>query len=397
MRKFTKLLATAVLITSLAAPVTVSADTTMQVHIDNYTNADDRVTVPAPAGTVIRVYTLENGVYTQLAEGISQGIDYDRDGVPNYEMATVLVAGGFVDVTNIYVTSQAPGQEESDKVVAAVPMATPEMAPDATDLTAAYGHGLYEVTVQNVPPGTEVYVYESADATQILAANFNAEGTAAPVSIMFNADSLPETVYVSYLINHAETALVPVPVTLDVEKAVTLENYYTGADTVSVHGLPGYTARVYDAAVGGTLLAEATIDESQFVPIELAAGFDGLQTVYVTLTKNGQTEGTRTAFNVPAIPDAPLAEQIHVTRDADGIEVVVENVPANVYVSVQGAAGSGLRGGEYNDSGETSTLTIPVYGTPGSEDTVLHVSFFVRDEDFNGAESPSIAVTIPML
>ncbi|ARU60088.1 hypothetical protein CBW65_02720 [Tumebacillus avium] len=397
MRKFTKLLAAAVLITSLATPVGVSADTTMHVHIDNYTNAADRVQVPAPVGTVIRVYKLENGVYTQLAEGISQGIDYDRDGVPNYELATVLIEAGLGDLTNIYVTAQAPGEAESDKVVAAVPTATPEMAPAANDLTAAYGHGLYEVTVQNVPSGAEVYVYESAGATQFLAGNFNAEGTAAPVSIMFNADTLPETVYVSYLINHAETALVPVQVTLDVQKAVTLENYYTGSDTVSVYGLPGYTARVYDAAVGGTLLGEATIDESQYSLIELAAGLDGMQTVYVTLTKTGQTEGARTAFTCPVIPDAPLAEQIHVNRDANGIAVVVENVPAGVYVNVQGPAGSDLRGGVYNDSGETGTFTIPVYGTPTSENSVLNVSFFIRNEDDHGAESPSLAVTIPML
>ncbi|TCP58184.1 S-layer family protein [Tumebacillus sp. BK434] len=366
------------------------------IYLSNYTNAADVVSAAAPAGTTIRVYKLENGEYTKIGQGVSVAVDYDLDGVPNYESARVEIEGGFGDLTKVYVTAQTDGQEESAKVEASVPVVAPELTPDVRDLTATLSFGLYQLQAQNVPGLTEVFVYSSADAVEILSANSQPAGSTETVTVNFNLPAHLDTVYVSYFINGAETALVPVEVKVDVAKAVSLENHFTGADKILVSGPQGYTVRIYDAATGGSQLKEVVIGEYGFEQIVLEDGFDGMSTVYVTITGNGHAEGARTALEVPMAPNAPLAENIHVNHYLnDLIEVVVDDVPDGAYVTIKGADGSQLTGGASNMSGATGSVTIPVYGLPTTQDTELFVSFYVRNEAGHGAESPIVTVNIP--
>ncbi|MCC3374401.1 S-layer homology domain-containing protein [Cohnella sp. REN36] len=145
-------------------------------------------------------------------------------------------------------------------------------------------------------------------------------------------------------------------------------NYAEGPDEIRMIDLrPGALVKVYDAPIGGRLLAEATAvqtPDGARAAASIPQGFDnGLASVYVTVTHPGEVESERTAQTVAPNPAAPAADRIRIDNRASGPDsVTVDLVPAQATVEVYDAGTGGVllaKARNESQTAESVELTVP--------------------------------------
>ncbi|MEK3806970.1 hypothetical protein MHB63_10545 [Bacillus sp. FSL H8-0547] len=136
------------------------------------------------------------------------------------------------------------------------------------------------------------------------------------------------------------------------------------ADIVAVSGLAkGDIVKVYNASSKGTLLGQATSSGSNVsVSIKQLGVKKGY--VYVTVTKSGMSESSRTAASfLGEVSDAPKASNIKVVNNKNKADTVtVSGVSKGSVIKVYNAASKGTHLGSKTSTGSSAVVSIKQLG-----------------------------------
>ncbi|WP_214628422.1 choice-of-anchor L domain-containing protein [Paenibacillus agaridevorans] len=301
-----------------------------------------------PAGVTVIVYD-SNG--DEIGRGTNTGA---AAGNVTIEDLTQLAIG-----ETISVSLHENNKSESAKVTV-TPVFERSTAPTAQELAA--NATTDKVTVQNVPAGAIVQVYDVATGDVIGTETNN--GTASAQVVVTIAGGLTDGQEVEVSITELrklESTATPKTAVFDVTAAlqasaiiadgtaaeVTVTNVPAGA-TVIVYGNDG--VEIGRATNGGATTADVTIEDLE----ELAIG----ETISVTLTEENKSESVATTItSVFEQSGAPSAES---AGNATTDQVTVSNVPAGAIVKVYGKATGDVIGTATNNGTASAQVVVTV-------------------------------------
>ncbi|THF77296.1 choice-of-anchor L domain-containing protein [Cohnella fermenti] len=336
----------------------------------------DTVTVQdVPAGATVTVY---DSAGTPIGTATNTGTESGP--------VTVTIAGGLSNGQNVDVTITESGKTESSSV-SVTAASDVSVAPSSDKITA--NATTDTVTVQDVPAGATVTVYDSAGTPIGTATNTGTESGPVTVTIaggLSNGQNVDVTITES---GKTESSSVSVTAASDVSAAPSSDKITANAttDTVTVQDVPaGATVTVYDSA--GTPIGTATNTgtESGPVTVTIAGGLSNGQNVDVTITESGKTESSSVSVTAASdVSAAPSSDKI--TANATTDTVTVQDVPAGATVTVYDNTGTQI-GTATNTGTEPGPVTVTIADGLSKNETVK-----VTVTEENKDESSTVDVT----
>ncbi|THF73980.1 S-layer homology domain-containing protein [Cohnella fermenti] len=322
-----------------------------------------------PAGATVRVYDSVSGQLIGQATADSSA-----------NPLAVSIAGGLLDLQEVKVTIQESNEIESFPTSATTRL---EKSDNPVNVTANAATDM--ITVQNVPNGAKVIVYDSNGDE--IASIYNRTGQTRDTAIdmsppgIENGDAYRVSIievkkYESDKV--AVTGQTPSP-------SLTADQIAANAttDAVTVANIaPGATVRVYDA--NGVLLGEAanTSDKTGAVAVAIAAGLAAEQQVSVTQQREDELESAKqvaTALSETSV--APTSATANATKDT----VTVSSVPAGATVKVYNAAGT-LIGTATNSGAASAAVEVAIAAGLNAGDSIT-----ATITELNKSESASVS------
>jgi hypothetical protein len=299
------------------------------------------------------------------------------------------------DGGNVFVSVTSKGKLESDRTEAAYAAKLVSSASNAENVTVENNAGIKDtVEVVSLQPNDIVKVYDSGDSGNLLgSATVSADGMEATVTITQLGVS-SGTIYVSVTsTGKTESSRTKVQYNAEsqsdalVDGDIIIENNSGTSDIIDITGVStNDIVKVYSAATGGSLLGTATVasgDSEAIVTISQLGTNTG--SVYVSVTRLGKTESSRTKADYLAESTAPVGGNISIVNNAVISDTVtVKGIAANDIVKVYDSAQDGnLLGYAISANGEDAVVTI-------SQLTTVSGSVYVSVTNFGKGESKRI-------
>ncbi|MHB8073747.1 hypothetical protein [Desulfosporosinus fructosivorans] len=207
------------------------------------------------------------------------------------------------------------------------------------DLTTVGGKA--SITVDNLPVGAIVKVYDQSSGGKLLGSSTVKTGTSATVSL----SGLNSNVYVSVTLESVRSEISVGPSTL-IDANVVAKNNAGISDTVTVTGVAvGDIVKVYDSATEGQVLGTATVAKAKDVAVvsikQLGTTAGSL---YVSLKTLGKTESIRSKIDYDkelVTDELPAGSSIAVNNAGVSDTVTVTGVSVGDVVKVYDASTEG--------------------------------------------------------
>jgi hypothetical protein len=304
------------------------------------------------AGTV-KVDGLSGGDIVNVYDSAQGGTLLGSGTVGTYDTdATISVTQLGSDAGSVYVSATSKGKLESDRTQASYSAKLISGAPSASNITIENNSGISDtMEVVGLQPNDVVKVYNSDQGGDLLgSATASSDNMKANVTIAQLGVSLGD-VYVS-VTTSGKTESVRTKVGYSAESQsdplgdgdVSIENNAGTSDVIDVTGVSeNDVIKVYSATSGGTALATATVPSGQSeAMINVSQLGTDAGSVYVSVTRVGKTESSRTGYQYSAESTAPVQGNIYVVNNAViSDKVTVSGLIANDIVKVYDAAQNG--------------------------------------------------------
>lgn len=344
---------------------------------NSFAGGADKVKVTGLAsGDVIRVYSTATGGTALATATVENGATEAE--VSQIDLLNANGGTAYVSVTRL---NKAESSLRTAKAYTAGPLSDP-VAADAITIVNNKAGMSDSVSVSGLGAGDEIKVYKALTGTTLIgSATVPVNGTSATV-VVDQLGAAAGTVYVgvkrmnmlestlriakSYV---SEGSVAPAAATITIVNSTAGKN-----DTVTVTGLAsGDVVNVYGVSKDGTVLATSTVTaDAKSVTLskpDMLTATGGI--AYVTVTKPGKSESTRTAKAYVTEPvSAPLAQAaVTIENNKAGISdrVIVTDLSEgdSVYV-YKTAVGGSVIGTSTVAPGETSaTLLFEQLGASG--------------------------------
>jgi hypothetical protein len=335
------------------------------ISVTNNAGAPDTVYVSGLAsGDVVKVYNAERG-----------GTLLGSATVPSSKTsATVSIAQLGTSSGKVYVAITKAGSQESARVAVTYSAEGVSDAPGINNIIVTNNVGKADtIYVNGLIGGDIVNVYNSDRQGALLGtATVSGSGTDATVTVP-QLGTREGTIYVT-VTSTGKMESGRVGVAYKGESAssgansdnISVTNNAGIPDTVYISGLTaGDVVKVYDSALGGTLLGTATVgstatDTTVTIPqLGTSAG-----SVYVTVTSSNKAESARieAVYAAEAYSPAPLADNIAVTNNISGTPdtIYVSGLRAGDIVKAYSASAQGTLLGSATVSGTNTNATISI-------------------------------------
>lgn len=340
------------------------------ISVTNNAGAPDTIYVSGlTAGDIVKVYNSQKGG-TLLGSATVAA---------SKNNATISISQLGVSSGNVYVTVTKPGSQESPRVTVAYNAEGESAKPGINSIIVTNNVGKADtVYVSGLTGGDVVSVYNSASQGTLLGtATVSASATDATVTIS-QLGTGQGTVYVTVTSpgkmesGRVEVAYKSESLSDNLNKDnISVTNNAGIADTVYVSGLTsGDVVKVYDSALGGTLLGTATVASTATdVTVTIAQLGTAAGSVFVTVTSANKAESGRVEATYIAEYGsvAPSADNIIVTNNISGTPdtVYVAGLKTGDIVKVYNAATQGTLLGSATVSGANTdaTISIPQLGS----------------------------------
>lgn len=314
--------------------------------------------------------------------------------VGTYDTAvTISVTQLGSDAGNVYISVTSKGKLESDRTEAAYTAKTVSTAPNASNVTVTNNASISDtVELTGLQPNDVVNVYDSAsNGTLLGTATVASDSMAATVTIA-QLGASAGTIYISITsTGKTESSRTSVQYSAEAqsdplaEGDITIENNAGTADTIDITGVSANDiVKVYTAATGGSVLGTATVasGESEAV-INISQLGTNAGSVYVSVTRSGNTESSRTQADYSAESTAPVVGNISIVNNAVISDTItVGGLTANDIVKVYDAATNGNLLGYAIVSANSTESTVTV-----SQLTTVSGSVYVSVTNFGKGES----------
>lgn len=327
------------------------------------------------AADIVKVTGLIEGDAVNVYDSAKAGSLLGSAEVATYDTAasiSITQLGGTAG--SVYVSITSKNKLESDRTQADYSAESKSDAPAAGNISIVNNAGMSDtVTVTGLSDGDVVNIYDSDKGGSLLdTATISTYSSTADISIT-QLGITAGSIYVSVTSKSklesdrtkADYSAEPKSSAPN-EDRITIANNAGISDTVKVTGISGGdTVRVYDSAIGGTLLGTAavsTYDSYAVVNITQLGSTAG--SVYVSVTRTGYQESDRTKGDYSAEPKsgASASSSIIVTNNAGVSDTVQINGLSggdviNIYNSERGGTILGTGTVDTYDSHLTITIT----------------------------------------
>ncbi|MBV7273215.1 hypothetical protein JMF89_02460 [Clostridiaceae bacterium UIB06] len=347
----------------------------------------------AREASTVKVAGLTNGDIVKVYDSATGGTLLGSGTVGTYDTSvTVFVTQLGENAGNVYVTVTSTGKLESNRAQVAFAAKTVSTAPSSASITVTNNASKSDtVEVTGLQPNDVIKVYDASTGGNLL-------GTVTVAS-----DDMEGIVNISQLGASAGTVYVSVTSTGKIESGrtavdysaesqsdplevsdVTIANNAGTADTIDVTGLSeGDIVKVYSIATGGTAIGTATVSsgESEAIVTVSQLGTNA-GTVYVSVTRSGKTESSRTVVNYSAESTAPIVGNISIVNNAVISDTItVKGLASNDLVKVYDAStGGNLIGSAIvAANGDEATVTVSQL-TTGTGSVYVSVTNFGKGE-----------------
>jgi len=327
--------------------------------------ADKVIVQDVPAGATVKVYDLDGNL---LASGTNAAVS-------SYEVMVVIPGTGLELEDQVQVTITELEKHESEPVIAIAK--DQSLSLQAEDIAADGTAGI--VTVQNVPAGATIIVYDE-DGNELGRATQGSES--GPLSIEGLA-GLGDNVNVSITeIGKLESDMVNAPVGYSITDPLDAEKVSANAsdDTVTVRDVPpGATVTVYDE--DRNVIGTATNNGETAGPVVvdiIAPGMIDGDTVKVTVRETNKLESLPVDVTAKNTPSDVLSEDA-VETNATVDTVTVKDVPPSGKVTVYDEEDN-IIGTATNDGDSTGDVTVDL-NTDITEDDTVYVTITLPSKD----------------
>ena len=339
------------------------------ITINNNVGTSDAVYVTGlTAGDTVRVYDKAQGG-TQLGTDIVATVKTE---------STVTISQLGSAAGSVYLSVTSTGKLESELTKADYAAELTSAAPVADNITVSNNAGISDtVDVTGLAAADVVKVYAGAQGGNLLeSATVTSNSTEATVTIT-QLGTAAGSIYVSVTsASKLESSRTKIDYTAESKSTapaagnITIVNNAGIAGTVKVTELvDDDIVKVYDSALGGTLLGTATVPAyNTEVTVSVSQLGASAGSVYVTVTSTGKLESDRTKadYSAKLLSTAPAAENVTVVNNA-GIQdtVTVTGLEVNTVIKVyDSASGGNLLGSATESTGSMqATVTITQLGT----------------------------------
>jgi len=293
---------------------------------------------------------------------------------------------------NVYISVMSTGKLESARTLAAYTAKLVSSAPNASGVTVVNNAGIQDtIKVTGLQSDDVVKVYDSATNGNLLASSTVASGRLNANLTVSQLGVASGNIYISVKsTGKTESTRTAVGFAAEGQSDVlnsgdiTIVNNSGSSDIITVTGVTtDDVVNVYSAATNGTTLGTATVasGDSQ-ANISISQLGTGAGSVYVTVTRSGKTESSRTNATYTAESTAPIAGNITIVNNAVLEDTITVNgLKANDIVKVYDAASNGQLIGTAtvtsNSTGATVTLS-QLTSTSGS--VYISVTSFGKSE-----------------
>ncbi len=313
-------------------------------------------------GDIINVY--DSAVGGNLLGTATVGT-YNTSATISVNQLGALAGNAYVSITNA-------GKLESNRTVVAYSAKLVSSAPDAANITVVNNATIAgTVAVLGLQPNDVVNIYDSATNGTLLT---TATVPSASMTVTLSLTQLAlkgGSIYVSVQsTGKAESARTIVAYNAESQSVapaagdITVVNNSGIPDTINVTGLSAKDIiNVYSLSTGGTIIGTATVasgDSDATVSVSQLGTTAG--SIYISVTRYGDTESTRTEADYVSESTAPLVGNISIVNNAVLADTVTVNgITANDIVNVYDAASNGnLLGSAVVAANSTSAIvTIP--------------------------------------
>lgn len=355
----------------------------------------DKITIVNNAGIAgtVKVDGLTNGDIVKVYDNDTAGTLLASGTVGTYDTAvTVSVTQLGSDAGKVYVSVTSKGKLESDRTEAAYDGKTVSTKPNASNITVTNNAGISDtVELTGLQPNDVINVYDSATGGSLLGTATVASDSMAATATIAQLGSSSGNVYVSITSTgkiessrtakeySAEAQSDPLA-----EGDIAIENNAGTADTIDVTGVSaGDVVKVYTASTGGSVLGTATVasgESEAIINVSQLGTSEG--SVYVSVTRSGKTESSRTEASYSAESTAPVVGNISIVNNAVIADTItVGGLTANDIVKVYDAASNGnLLGYAIVPNGSVETTVTVSQLTTGSGSIYVSVINFGKGE-----------------
>lgn len=339
---------------------------------------------------LVKVYnsvTKEDGSFEAGATLLGSGT------VGTYDTSvTIPVTQLGADEGNVFVSVTSKGKLESDSIKASYSGKTESAAPNASNITVTNNAGISDtVELTGLQPNDVIKVYDKDTNGSLLGtATVASDSMAATVTIaQLGANS--GTVYVSITsTGKIESRRIPVTYSGEAQSKplgtedISVQNNAGTADIIDVTGVSaGDIVKVYNADDGGSALGTATVasGESEAI-INVSQLGTSAGSVYVSVTRSGKTESSRTEASYSAESTAPVVGNISIENNAIiSDKITVAGLVAGDTVKVYDTASNGnLLGIAFVPNGSTTATVSVSQLTTGAGSVYVSVTNFGKGE-----------------
>lgn len=315
----------------------------------------DKVTIVNNAGIAgtVKVAGLMGGDIVKVYDSAQGGNLLGSGTVETYDTSiTIPVTQLGSDAGSVFISITSKGKLESSKVKADYSAKLESNAPSASNITIQNNSGISDtLEVVGLQPNDIVKVYDSKEGGSLLGT-----GTAS-LDNMKAVVTIPQLgidagkVYVSVKTS-GKTESTRTEAAYSAESQsdpladgdINIQNNAGTSDTIDVTGVSsGDVVKIYSAANGGTALETAAVSSGKSeVTISISQLGTNAGSIYVSVTRTGKTESSRTKADYSAESTAPVEGNIYVVNNAVISDTVtVKGLTANDIVKVYDAAQNG--------------------------------------------------------
>ena len=315
----------------------------------------DKVTIVNNAGIAgtVKVAGLMGGDIVKVYDSAQGGNLLGSGTVETYDTSiTISVTQLGSDAGSVFISVTSKGKLESGRIKADYSAKLESNAPSAYNITIQNNSGISDtLEVVGLQPNDTVKVYDSKEGGSLLgtgtASSDNMKAVVTIPQLGIDAGKVYVAVKTSGKTESARTeAAYSAESQSDplAEGDISIENNAGTSDTVDVTGVSsGDIVKIYSAASGGTALeTEAVSSGKSEVTISISQLGTNAGSIYVSVTRTGKTESSRTKADYSAESTAPVEGNIYVINNAVISDTVtVKGLIANDIVKVYDAAQNG--------------------------------------------------------
>lgn len=286
--------------------------TEKQIQVNNYKGKDDVVTVSGvKVNDVIKVYDQATGGKLLGTAKVTKGTQVSMN------IKQLGPKAG-----KVYVSLTQPGMGEGVRTAGSF-AGEPTNALQASQVKVVNNKGKADViTVSNVKQGSVVKVYDQATGGKVLGTMAVKSGTQAVIN-MNQIGEKASSVYVTLtepgLLESARASykFAGEPTNALQASQVKVANNKGKADVITVSGLQvNDVVKVYNKATGGKLLGTVKVTKGTQAVVSVQQLGEKAGATYVTVTKPGMSESTRTAYKFAGeISNSLQVSQVKITNN----------------------------------------------------------------------------------